>query len=138
MTPDMSRAACIGRDPESPDVLADGHWENVRGIQRWIADPQPIQTPQRRVKRPQIEWRNTCPVCSAQPGRPCRTPNGHWTDQHRARKEDLLCACGAPLAKVNSRYCEACRVETRRYEWRVYAQHKLRRQRAAREQGAVA
>ena len=105
---------------ESSDILTDGRWVNVKGVQRWAPNPTPDTIKQARKDR---ALRRPCPFCGVGPGDACRTPGGHFTHLHATRQSVPRCPCGEPIniaTKSHPRYCEPCAIESRRASWRAY------------------
>ena len=86
----------------SPDVLTDGHWETVRGIQRWVGELVVI----------------ACPTCHARADQMCRTASGHTTTPHGGRLIPRCCPCGAQV-KGRRWLCDPCRSEATRQSNRL-------------------
>lgn len=91
----------------SPDILTDGHWETVRGIQRWVGEPVVI----------------ACPTCQARADQMCRTTTGRTTTPHGGRLIPRCCPCGA--AVTGKRWlCDPCRAEVTRESNRASRQRR--------------
>jgi hypothetical protein len=109
------------RHAESSDVLTGGEWVVVRGVSRWVPDPEPL-APLALVPAPKPHWTLliACPYCRARVAETCKTSGGGVTKPHASRLASRVCPCGAPLEK-HKNYCDPCRAEARRYTWRLYA-----------------
>jgi hypothetical protein len=107
----------------APDVLTDGSWQVVRGVQRWV--PDVVGTP----VRPEWDVRLlvACPKCKAKVDQTCRTKGGFPSAPHVRRLAPRLCPCGG-LVAPHRKLCERCRRVARLATNREY----LRRWRAAR------
>lgn len=84
----------------SPDVLTDGHWETVRGVQRWVADDP--------MAPAVITGLIACPSCHARIDETCKTATGRVTTPHTVRLVPRLCPCGAGLPAPKRRMCDEC------------------------------
>lgn len=104
----------------SPDVLTDGHWETVRGIQRWVAEPG--MEPRQTASTP-FDQLTACPTCHARVDQMCRTATGHTTTPHGGRLIARCCPCGAQV-KGKRWLCEPCRAEATRESNRLSRQRR--------------
>ena len=100
-------------DPESPQVLTGGRWVLRGGIQRWQADPEPVEAvePTPLKPRPANGDLIACPTCGARITERCRSASGRRADvEHANRILPRRCACGG-LPVSSSPYCRECRHE---------------------------
>ena len=104
----------------SPDVLTDGHWEAVRGIQRWVGDPG--SEPRQTASTP-FDQLIACPTCRARVDQSCRTAAGHTTTPHGNRLIQRCCPCGAKVAG-RRRLCDPCHAEAKRQSNRIWRQRR--------------
>lgn len=98
----------------SPDILEDGRWVMVRGIQRWA--PEQVEPP---PERPKTAGPIACTRCHALPHEPCRKTSGAACPPHAGRTIPRCCPCGGPLAN-RLKYCAECAPNVRRAQWRAY------------------
>ena len=104
---------------ESPAVLVGGHWENVRGVQRWVpGETTPVV----------ITGLIACPSCHARIDETCKTTSGHVTTPHTVRLVPRKCPCGADLPAPKRRMCDECSARSLQ---RSKNEHSRRRRRAA-------
>lgn len=94
-------------------ACGDAAWHSERG---WSKEDRPERT----FGRAPIP----CPTCGADAYEPCRTPNGHHTAIHAARRDPAetkprVCPgvdapCGAPVTKPHVHRCDDCRAKAAR------------------------